>query len=133
MRTAIALRAPTQGTRNMPIRRKMSRRQFLRMTAAGCAAAPWFIPSRVVGRCGRPGAHEQIVLGIIGMGQRGNQLLDNIPNSGRVAAICDADARKTLAALQAHGADWATYQDYRSMLDRRDLDTVIIPDASFAS
>jgi predicted dehydrogenase len=106
----------------------MSRRRFLHVSsaAATCAAAPWFVPSRVLGRCGTPGANEQIVLGIIGMGQRGNQLLDNIPESGRVAALSDADARKMAATLQARGADWATYQDYRALLDRQDLDAVIV-------
>jgi len=87
---------------------------------------PYLVPSSVFAGEGAPGANERIVLGIIGMGERGNQLLSNIPASGRVAAICDADLRKTAAAVKQHKAKWSVYQNYRKMLDRSDLDAVII-------
>ncbi len=73
-----------------------SRREFLRSGSAAALAtiaAPLFIPRHVLGRAGTAGANEQVVLGIVGMGQRGNQLLANIPATARVAAICDADAQ----------------------------------------
>jgi predicted dehydrogenase len=89
-------------------------------------ALPAFIPRHVLGSAEAPGANEQIVLGIIGMGQRGVQLLGNIPESGRVAAICDADARKTAAATAKHKFAWKVYQDYHRLIEQKDLDAVIV-------
>ena len=107
---------------------KMTRRKFLRAgTAAGLfTAAPLFVPRHVLGLAGTAGANERIVLGIVGMGVRGDQLVLNVPASGRVAAICDADARKTAAATAKHKADWKIYQDYRKLIERKDLDAVIV-------
>jgi predicted dehydrogenase len=107
---------------------RQSRRRFLMgsVKAAGAMTVPYFVPSASLASDNRPGANDRIVLGIIGMGQRGNQLLGNIPATGRVAAICDADSRKTSAAVAKHQADWKIYQDYREMLDQRDLDAVIV-------
>ena len=105
-----------------------TRREFLRIASAAAlpAAVPRFVPRHVLGLAGTMGANEQIVLGIIGMGERGNQMLDNIPPNGRVAAICDADSRKTAEASEIHGAAWKVYRDYRQMLDQQDLDAVIV-------
>ncbi len=75
---------------------------------------------------GVPGANEEIVLGFIGMGLRGSQLVKNIPATGRIAAVCDADARKSAEVMAANQADWAMYVDYRRLLERQDLDAVLI-------
>jgi predicted dehydrogenase len=85
-----------------------------------------FIPRHVLGFGNQTGANEQIVVGIIGMGVRGNQLILNVPASGRVAAICDADARKTAEAVSTHKAKWRIFQDYRELLEQKDLDAVFV-------
>ena len=105
-----------------------SRRRFIAQASglAGAVAAPYFVPASVFATPTRPGANDRIVLGIIGMGERGNQLLSNIPATGTVAAVCDADSRKTAAASVKHGASWAQYSDYRKLLERSDLDAVMV-------
>jgi predicted dehydrogenase len=106
-----------------------SRRIFLKksaLTASSALALPAFVPRHVLGFAGVPGANEQIVLGIVGMGQRGNQLLFNIPESGRVGAICDPDSRKTASATKEHQAKWSIHGDYRKMVERSDLDAIIV-------
>ncbi len=113
----------------MPCTSNMTRRGFLKnstLAAATAMAFPTIIPRHVLGSATAPGANEQIVVGIVGMGVRGNQLVLNVPASGRVAAICDADARKTAAANSEHQMDWKIYQDYRRMLEQPDLDAVIV-------
>ena len=107
---------------------KPGRREFLRVGAAAglCNVFPMIVPRHVLGMNGTTGSNEQVVLGIVGMGERGGQLLGNIPESGRVAAICDADQRKTAAVTKAHQADWKIEQDYRRMVEQPDLDAVII-------
>ena len=108
--------------------KKTTRRVFLRNGSAAtlAAATPSIVARHVLSSPDAPGANEQIVLGIVGMGQRGNQLLANIPATGRVAAICDADSRKTADALKRHQASWKVHRDYRKMVEQRDLDTVIV-------
>ncbi len=107
----------------------MSRRRFLKHSAIATSSAvalPTVIPRHVLAAPGQPGANEQIVVGIVGMGVRGSQLVLNVPASGRVAAICDADSRKTLAATKQRQASWKVYQDYRAMLEQADLDAVMV-------
>jgi predicted dehydrogenase len=94
----------------------LSRRGFM---AAGMAAASF---SRVLG------ANDRVRLGIIGTGGRGSYLMteaNKCPNIQWVA-LCDAwDARRDEAARIAGGAV-EKYADYRRLLDRRDIDAVIV-------
>lgn len=106
-----------------------NRRRFLQRGAAAAASAlalPTFIPRHVSATRTAPGANERIVVGIIGMGVRGDQLILNIPESGRVGAICDADTRKTTEVTRKHKAGWKVYQDYRQMMEQGDLDAVMV-------
>ena len=105
-----------------------TRRDFLGQAArvGAILGYPYVVPSTALSSERQPGANGRIVLGIVGMGQRGNQLLANIPASGQVAAICDVDSRRTAAALKQHHASWKVYQDYRQMFEQPDLDAVII-------
>jgi predicted dehydrogenase len=111
---------------------RTNRRKFLKQTLsipAAAAMAPCFVPRHVLGFAGTPGANEQIVVGVIGVGVRGKQLIRNIkklPGKGRVAAICDCDARKVTETLQEHRAEWKTYEDYRRLLEQKGLDGVMI-------
>jgi predicted dehydrogenase len=106
-------------------KKQLRRRAFLG-SAAAAAAAPWLIPHSVLAAGDRPGANDRITLGIIGMGVRGNQHLNNIPPAGQVAAICDCDLPNTATALKAHQAKWQVYQDYRKLIERKDIDAVIV-------
>lgn len=99
-----------------------TRRAFLKrgVLAAAATAAPCFVPRHVLGLAGSPGANEQIVVGVVGVGVRGKQLIRNIKHltgKVRVAAICDVDARKIAETLHEHRADWKVYEDYRRLLD----------------
>ncbi len=111
---------------------RTSRRKFLKQTLFVSAAAvttPYFVPRHVLGFAGTPGANEQVVVGVIGVGVRGKQLIRNIkhlPGKGRVAAICDCDARKIAETVQEHRADWKCYEDYRRLIEQQDLDGVMI-------
>jgi predicted dehydrogenase len=108
----------------------VTRRGFLkRGTLAAAAVAPYFIPRQVLGFAGTPGANEQIVVGVVGIGVRGKQLIRNIKNingKGRVAAICDVDQRKVAEVLHEHHADWNTYEDYRKLIEQKDLNGILI-------
>jgi len=77
-------------------------------------------------------ANEKIRLGIIGAGSRGGQILDSfLPQADvELVAIADVDDRhagKTAERVKKEkGNTPDTARDYRPMLDRKDVDAVII-------
>ncbi len=110
----------------------MTRRAFLRRTAA-LAAAPYVIPSSVLGQERRGAPGERIVLGGIGIGGRGSAVLNWMMNEPdvQVVAVCDArrDRREAAKAMvdQRYGnGDCATYRDLRDLLARSDIQAVLI-------
>jgi predicted dehydrogenase len=92
-------------------------------------AAPTIIPEGVLARHGRKGANDRIVVGCIGVGGQGRT---HVPND--VAAICDVDAGRARsvadAAVKSGKRVISTppdlYDDYRRILDRKDIDAVTI-------
>ncbi|WP_180806860.1 Gfo/Idh/MocA family protein [Bacillus paralicheniformis] len=66
-------------------------------------------------------------MGVIGCGGRGSFLAEHMPAEGRVVALCDCyDAQVEAAQRKSKNASWATYQDYRKMIDTENLDAVIV-------
>ncbi len=94
----------------------MHRRTFLASSLSAASA------SRV------PGANDRIRLGIIGIGGRGSFLLKEATRAGvQWVAVCDAwDERRDKAAQLTGAADVEKYSDYHRLLDRKDIDGVII-------
>jgi predicted dehydrogenase len=105
-----------------------SRREFLKRAAAASTAfgAPMFIPARVLGRENAPGANAQVIIGVIGVGGRCKQLIDQIPAGGRIVAASDCYLQRATDAAKERKAKWALYQDYRQMFDKEKLDAALI-------
>ena len=108
----------------------ISRRHFL--AAAGAATVfPAIIPSRVLAAEGNPGANERITVAFIGVGGMGNYHLDDMKrfiDAGEVniAAVCDVDENRLRDALKKAGPGVTPYRDYRYILERNDIDAVVI-------
>jgi predicted dehydrogenase len=97
-----------------------NRRSFLTRAALGAAA---------VGAGAAPAASDQFTVGFIGTGVRANAAL--IPqfkfNPGfRIAAVCDVYKPNLEEAANRVGGNVDTYGDYRRVLDRKDIDVVVI-------
>lgn len=115
---------------------KIPRRRFVKtaLGAAGAAfAAPTFIPSTVLGRNGAVPPSERVIVGGIGIGNRGTYDLGCFLEQPDVvfAAVCDIkQARRTAVkkiADEKHGnQNCAMYRDFRELLDRQDIDAVLI-------
>lgn len=117
--------------------RKLSvtRRGFLK-SAAGASAAflvPQFIPGTSLGKGGTVAPSERIVLGGIGIGPRGQYDLSILLEQPDVqfVAICDVraerrEAVKAMADKKYGNNDCATYRDLFELLDRSDIDAVLI-------
>lgn len=100
-----------------------SRRQFLTRTAlnAGAVSAfPLILPQRA------RGANDRITVGVIGVGGRANLLIDQLPDPGKIVAIADCDFKRCEVAAAKRKADWNLYPDYQRILDRKDVDAVVI-------
>ena len=94
-----------------------TRRHFL---AASASAVPLFMPRGILG------ANEAIRVGVIGVGFRANLLIDQLPKPGEIVALCDCNQALAEEAVAKRKAKWDVYQDYRRLLDRKDIDGVII-------
>src|SRR5437868_15143107 len=112
-----------------------SRRRFLKTGLAAGAAAyavPYFIPSRVLGAPGAAPASapsNKVRFGAIGTGSRSPS--DTGPLSqfadAQFVAVCDVDlARARTSAQRLNVAQDSIYQDYRKLLERKDIDAVVI-------
>lgn len=106
----------------MKTTKKVSRRRFLGTATA--AVAPMILPSGVLAQAGRPGANDKIVTGHIGIGGQGRSHLSRLKS--RVGAICDVDQEHLKNALDILERDVPAYNDYRRILDRKDIDAVVI-------
>lgn len=115
--------------------RGSTRRQFIGNTlATGAAfALPAFIPAQALGRGGAVAPSNRIVLGAIGIGPRGRDVLGYLIAEPDVqfTAICDvrADRRqsvKEMADARYGNKDCSVYRDLRDLLARKDIDAVLI-------
>jgi len=112
---------------------KLTRREFLNksLRTAGTvgmgAALPYLVPARALG-AGGAAPSEKITLGFIGVGGMGSGHLGGFINHPRVKvlAVCDVYEPHRSRAQARVGEGCAAYNDYRELLDRDDIDAVLI-------
>jgi predicted dehydrogenase len=105
----------------------LSRRQFLRRGTAltAAVATPCFIPAGVLAAPGRPGANDRIGIAGIGIGRQGSGVLANALHQPVTRFVAIADASLPRAKAIAEKQQGVAYQDYRKLLERRDVDAII--------
>src|SRR5262245_51445504 len=74
------------------------------------------------------GANERIRLGFIGLGNRGDQVLDAFlkHSDAEVVAICDIYQPYLDFAAKKIGTNPKQFKDYRKLLEGKDVDAVVI-------
>ena len=104
----------------------MTRRQFLKASAAGIIAAPLVVPSRLLGLGGAEPPSERIRTGHVGLGGRGRENLRQL--EAHAVALCDVDASHLAEARKVLPGEREVFTagDYRKLLDRKDVDAVVI-------
>jgi predicted dehydrogenase len=109
--------------------RTQNRRDFLRVAATSPALLPFLMPF------GRSMADETRAkndrprLGLIGAGGQGSGDAHGASQFGDFLAVCDVDkahAEKAKADRRIGKGKSDVYEDYRKLLDRKDIDAVII-------
>src|SRR5512135_3023019 len=112
----------------------LTRRRFLStaLQAGALCLAPQIVPGAVLGK-GGTAPSERIVLGAIGIGNRGSYVLGCFLEEPDVqfVAICDVKAARRKAVKERADAKYgnnncATYRDLRELLARQDIDAVLI-------
>jgi predicted dehydrogenase len=116
----------------------MKRREFITRSAIA-AGSITVIPGHVLGGSGYPAPSERINLGYIGVGKQSLWLLESIMECPEtmVLAACDVDRKKlerfvseaerTNSAKLEGGTQKVTpYENYRELLERDDIDAVVI-------
>ncbi len=101
---------------------KINRRTFSKAGAAATLGWTALSTSRVYG------ANDRIRLGFIGVANRGGQLIKSFLTHDDISAVAVCDVHKpTLeAARQRAGGGADAYGDFRRVLDREDIDAVVI-------
>jgi len=100
---------------------KLSRRGFVRTTAAAAA-------STALSRNSVLGAGDRVRVGFIGLGNRGDQVLDAFleQKDVEVAAVCDIYQPYVEFAAAKCGSRPKGLRDYRRLLDMKDIDAVVV-------
>ena len=108
--------------------RTFSRRSFLKASVL----SPLVLPAAVLGRDG-VAPNSKITLGGIGIAHRGWYVLERMlaQPDVRFLSVCDvrADRRKFVKEKVDQlydNTDCSTYRDFRELLERKDIDTVLI-------
>ena len=108
----------------------LTRRRALARAAIGLAA-PLVVPRSVLGGAGLPGPNQRVGIGAIGVGGRAALLLEQLPEGGRIVALSDCNLPRAEAFKARKGGNWPVYGDYRKLLERGDLDAVLVATGDF--
>ncbi len=116
-------------------RTKVSRRRFLQTTAAAAStaiAAPMVVPARALGRDGNVAPSERVTLAGLGIGARGNYVLDCFMEEAETQFVAIADVREERRQAvrekteAKYGKGVKMYRDFREMLQDESIDAVLI-------
>ncbi len=112
----------------------INRREFMG-AAAGAIVAPMIIPASACGADGHVAPSNRIAVGQIGMGRMGQGHMRRLTLDPTVeyVAVCDVDRTRRQDAKESvdsyseeRGSSCNTYNDYRDVLARDDIDAVVI-------
>ncbi len=103
-----------------------NRRDFIKKVAAGAVSAGAALPA--LGQTKKVSANDKVVVGIVGSGGRGRGDLSNFIRQPdvEVAAVCDVYKPNLDKGLEDTGGKAQTYTDFRQVLDRKDIDVIVV-------
>jgi predicted dehydrogenase len=105
---------------------KANRREFLRrsaLVAAAGSAVPYFWTSE----CAKAApANDKLSVASIGVGGRGTDVGHQAGDLGNMVACADVHLGNANRFAKKYGGRCQVYQDYRKILDRKDVDAVTI-------
>ena len=108
---------------------QLTRRHFIERSALTAAGAYW-TGYLLTARGASP--NDKLNLGVIGVAGRGGDDLKEV-SSQNIVALCDVDDKNLAAAAQKYPSA-KTYNDFRRLIDQKDIDAIVIgtPDHTHA-
>jgi predicted dehydrogenase len=105
---------------------KINRRDFMKRAALSTAGAGLAVSA--VGASRVAGANERILVGVIGTGLEGGSVMAEFLHQPdvEISAVCDVYRPNLDKALKATDGKAKGYCDFRQVLDRKDIDAVVI-------
>jgi len=104
---------------------RFTRRRLLKRAAAA-VGAPYVIGSTALGNAETPPASERVVLGHIGVGNRGVSLMRGFQTCQGAVSVACADAYKSRRDDYTARIKGKAYAHFRELLARDDVDAVIV-------
>jgi predicted dehydrogenase len=101
---------------------RLTRRRFLQQSASFAAAAA--VAGTLPAADQKAPPSERLNLGVIGINGRGYDNLSGVRHEN-IVALCDVDADRSAPVLKEF-PQAKFYQDFRRLLERKDLDAVVI-------
>jgi myo-inositol 2-dehydrogenase / D-chiro-inositol 1-dehydrogenase len=105
---------------------KLTRRQFVRTAAAAAAVGattPYWHTAAVQAADAK---NNRPLLGAIGLGGQGTGDANRARNYGDIVAVCDVQRQHAERAKEQFGGKAEIYEDYRKLLERKDVEAVTI-------
>jgi predicted dehydrogenase len=121
-----------------PVLGQDSRRDFIKKTATAAAAVAGtsLLKSPIYGQNQAPsanvaGANNKLTVGFIGVGGQGMAHVRSMKghaseSNAELVAVCDVWKKRIEGAKQFIGGKCEGYEDYRKVLDRKDIDAVVV-------
>jgi predicted dehydrogenase len=108
---------------------RSNRRRFFKTAAGALAAgamAPRLLAADAQEKAPPKEKNDRPGIGSIGMRYQGSVIAEKAQAHGDIVAICDVDRHVREQARAAFGSTPKIFEDYREMLDRKDVDVVTI-------
>jgi predicted dehydrogenase len=103
----------------------MTRRRFLKRASAGTVLAGMSFDAASYARIS--GAGERFVLGLIGCGGRGQDLMEYFAKQGaEFSVVCDPDESRIQQARAVTKGNAETVKDFRKLLEFKEIDAVVV-------
>jgi len=107
---------------------RLDRRDFMKRAGIGAVTAGVAGIGLTGGASRVLGANDRVRVGLIGAGQQGTYDMKDfaLHPEVEIAAVCDVYEPNLQKALDIAGAGAQSYKDFRQVLDRQDIDAVIV-------
>lgn len=106
-----------------------TRRRFLKqsaLTVAGAASVPYIFTSTSSAQQPPKSANDRLGVGAIGLRYQGSVITHKAQLYGDIVAFADVDRHVREQARASFGSTQKIYEDYRQLLDNKDVDVVLI-------